>query len=299
MSTSTLGRVTWRGSLTAALCLPLVVGACGGSPGDTGGDGPPSIAAEVIQLRRDEVLERVEIALENRGRHEVVVEQLRLQVPGFRSAGAVAKDSPVPAGQVVNLPTPYGEVRCTGDGAARVGRPVVTVRLHTAADPRSRRVVLTPRDTGDVLSRIATAECTARRLAREVDVRFGPDWRQERIRRDVGADVGGVVVHGTLEARLRTDEPRDLTQVAGTVIYALRPDAPVASGPLASLTPERPVASVPVSVSVSRCDGHARGETKKPYAFLVWLAPPGGEETALSPAVDEAARAAFQGVCPL
>lgn len=290
--------MTRRASLVAALCLALLLGACGGGPGDASGDEPPSIAAEVVQLRRDEVLERVEIAVENTGRDEVVVERIRLRVKGFRSAGSVPKDSPVPAGQVVNLPTPYGEVRCSRDGTARVGPPVVTIRLHTATDPRSRRVVLTPRDAG-VLSRIADSACTARRLAREVDVRFGPDWRQERVRRDVGADVGGVVVHGTLEATLRTDEPRDLTQVAGTVIYSLRPDAPVVEEPLAALTPEDPVASVPVSVSVSRCDGHARGETKKPYAFLVWLAPPGGEETAVNPVVDEAARAAFQAVCPL
>lgn len=286
------------------MCVALLVGGCGGSPDDVGSDDRrddalPSISAEVVQLRRDEVLERVEIALENKGAEEVVVERLRLRVPGFRPAGSVAKDSPVPAGQVVNLPTPYGEVRCTRDGTARVGRPVVTVRLHTATDPRSRRFVLTPRDTGGVLSRVATGACTARRLAREVDVRFGPDWREERIRRDVGADGGGVVVHGTIEATLRTDEPRDLTQVAGTVIYSLRPDAPVVSGPLATLTPANPKASVRVSVSVSRCDGHARGETKKPYAFLVWLAPPGGEETALNPVVDETARAAFQRVCPL
>lgn len=297
--------MTRRVSLIAALCLALLVGACGGGPSDSeepAAAGLPSVSAEVIQLRRDEVLERVEIAVENRGSEEVVVEQLMLRVPGFLSAGPVAKDSPVPPGQVVNLPTPYGEVRCTADDTARVGRPVVTMRLHTATDPRSRRVVLTPRDTGGVLRRIAGSACTARRLAREVDVRFGPDWRKERTTPDAAGEGGGVVVYGTLEATLRIDEPRNLTQVAGTVIYSLRPQAPgstVDEGALAALTPEDPVASIPVSVSLSRCDGHARAETKQPYAFLVWLAPPGGEETAVNPLVDDAARAAFQAVCPL
>jgi len=291
--------MTWRRCSTAAVCVAVLVGGCGGSPDDTGRDEPraarlPSVEAEVIQLRRDEVLERVEIAVGNTGIDEVVVERIRLRVPGFRSAGSVAKDSPVPPGQVVNLPVLYGEVRCARDGTARVGRPVVMMRLRTAADPTPRRVVLTPTDPGGVLSRIADSACTARRLAREVDVRFGPDWRQE-----VSGDDGGVVAHGTLEATLRIDEPRNLTQVAGTVIYSLRPDAPSVEGPLAALTPEDPVASIPVSVSLSRCDGHARGEAKKPYAFLVWLAPAGGEETAVNPAVDDAARAAFQAVCPL
>lgn len=277
--------------MVAALYLTLLLGACGGSPDDTSGDEPPAISAEVIQLRRDEVLERVQIALENTGRDEIVVERIRLRVKGFRSAGSVAKDSQVPAGRVVNLPTPYGKVRCGRDGKARVGRPVVTVWLHTATDRRSQRLVLTPDDDG-VLSRIADTACTARRLAREVDVRFGPDWRREEL-------ADGVVVHGTLEATLRIDEPRDLTQVGGTVIYSLRPASPAAEPPLVALTPRDPVGSVPVTVSVSRCDGHARGETKKPYAFLAWLAPPGGEEIAVTPVVDDAARRAFQTVCPL
>ena len=81
-----------------------------------------------------------------------------------------------------------------------------------------------------------------------------------------------------------TGPPRDVTQVAGTVIYSLRADAAAGGGALASLTPARPRASVPVTVSVASCSGHARGETKKPYAFLVWLGPPGGEQLAVTPA---------------
>jgi len=273
------------------LVVAALLSACSGDPGDTDAEpDAPELAAEVVQLRRDEVLERVEVALENTGPETVVVESLRLRVPGFRAAGAVPKDSPVPPGQVVNLPTPYGGVRCPGSGEPRIGRPVVTVRVHTAPESRSRRVSIDAGD-GGLLTRIARAECTARRLAREVDVRFGSRWRLEK----VGGDV---VVHGTLEARLLADQPRDLTQVAGTVIYALRADA-AGGQALASLTPARPRASVPVTVSVASCSGHARGETKKPYAFLVWVGPPGGEQLAVNPGVDAASRAAFRRVCPL
>ena len=67
------------------------------------------------------------------------------------------------------------------------------------------------------------------------------------------------------------------------MIYSLRADAAAGGGALAALTPARPRASVPVTVSVASCSGHARGETKKPYAFLVWLGPPGGEQLAVEP----------------
>jgi hypothetical protein len=273
------------------LGLALLLAACDGTGPDAGADPAPSLSAEMVQLRRDEVLERVEVALHNTGRAEVVVDRLALRVPGFRPPGPVPKDSPIPPGRVVNLPTPYGEVRCR-HGGARVGRPVVILRLHTATRPEPRRLVLTARDPGGLLARIAERECTERQVAREVRLGFGDSWRRERT-------PGGVVLHGTLEARLEADAPRDVTQVAGTVIYALAADGAPVEGPLARLTPARREASVPVTVSVSRCDGHARGETKKPYEFLVWVAPPGGAEVAVTPAVDDSARAAFQAVCPL
>jgi hypothetical protein len=280
-------------TLAGAVCVALAAAACTDAADDARGGEPPSITAEVVQLRTDEALHRVQVQVENTGAREVVVEAVTLRVPGFRSAGPVPKDSPLPAGRVVNLPVPYGEVRCRDDGTARVGRPVAVLRVRIGDDPRARRLVVPAREAGGLLARIARGECTARRLAREVDVRFGPRWRHERV-------DGAVVAHGTLETRLRTGAPRDVTQVAGTVIYALRAGPrPAADGVLASLTARDPHASVPVTVSVSRCDGHARGETKKPYEFLVWLAPPGGEELAVVPLVSAADRAAFQRVCPL
>jgi hypothetical protein len=283
-------RTVLRASVVVALAL--VATACGGS--DPAADPAPRLGAEIVQLRRDEVLRRVEVAVTNRTGEQVTVESIDLRVPGFGGGGVQRKDEPLLAGQVVDLPTPYGEVRCTGDGRAGVGRPRVVVRVHTASDPTSRRVVLRPRDPQGLLDRIAAGECLARRLTREVSLSFGPAWR-------LSGSGEGAAVHGVLRARLRTDQPRDLTQLAGTVIYGLV--AETAAGrpvdPLAHLTPEQPEAQVPVVVTRSRCDGHARAETKKPYAFLVWLAAPGGEEHAVSPLISAADRAAFDQVCPL
>lgn len=287
-------RAARRTGPVVALALALTTSGCGGSDPAATAAAAPRLGAEIVQLRRDEVLRRVEVAVTNRTRAPVTVESIELRVPGFGGGGVVPKGEPVLAGQLVNLPTPYGEVRCTDDGRARVGRPRVVIRVHTERDPTSRRVVLRPRDPGGLLDRIGAGECLARRLTREVSLTFDPHWR----RTGTGE---AAAVHGTLRARLNTEQPRDLTQVAGTVIYGLAPEA--AAGrpvdPLARLTPEQPVALVPVVVTRSRCDGHARGETKKPYAFLVWLAPPGGAEQAVSPVVSAADQAAFDQVCPL
>ena len=272
------------------LALALSLAGCGGG-GDPAAQQPaPQLGAEVVQLRRDEVLHRVEVAVTNRTSSQVTIDSIDLRVDGFTGGGVVRKGEPLLAGQRVNLPTSYGEVRCSADGQARVGRPRVVVRVHTEQDPTPRRVVLRPRDPQGLLDRIAAAECLAARLTREVALSFDPGWRQ------VGSG-DDVEVHGTLRARLRTDQPRDLTQVGGTVIYSLA--AQGTADPLAHLTPAQPEALLPVVVGRSRCDGHARAETKKPYAFLVWLAAPGGAEQAVSPVVSAADRAAFDLVCPL
>ena len=275
------------------LLVPLavattVVAGCGGGQASAGP--APRLGAEVVQLRRDEVLQRVEIAITNRSREQVVVDTLELRVPGFSGGGRLPKGEPLPPGQVVDLPTPYGAVRCPATGEVTVGRPSVVLQVHTASDPAVRRVVARPRDPQGLLHRIATAECLSRRLAREVSLSFGP-WRRT-------GSGDATVLHGTLRVRLTTNGPRDVTQLAGTVIYDFAADGPAPS-PLAHLTPERSQAAVPVVVSQARCDGHARGETKQPYAFLVWVGPPGGAQTAVTPAVSDADRAAFRAVCPL
>ena len=286
------GERGWAGASTL-LAVVLLATACGGS--DPAPRAPaPRMAAEVVQLRRDEVLKRVQVAVTNRSADPVTIDSVELRVPGFSGGGPVAEQEPLPAGQLVDLPTSYGRIRCTTDGRARVGRPTIVVRVHTATDPTPQRVVVRSPSSRPLLQRIATRECVVRQLAREVSLSFGPSWR----RAGAGADT---TVHGTLVARLRAGQPKDLTQLAGTVIYDLAADPPVRpeGAPLLRLTPDHPDGSLGIVVSRSRCDGHARGETKQPYAFLVWVGPPGTAGIAVTPTVTAADRAAFQLVCPL
>lgn len=277
---------------------PAVVVLAGVSCSQAGGSSPaPSaslngLAAEVDQLRSDAPLNRVEIGVVNGGAETVVVDSLHVRIPGFEPGERLTKDSPVRPGLTVNLPLPYGTVQCARDSAPDVGRPIVTLQLHTERDPTPRTVRLTATDKTGLLQRIADRTCEVERAGREVTLAFGDTWRAED-------KPDGVVLHGTLHARLLIDEPREVTEMRGAIMYALEPDAsvgPVAS-PLAALSPQRREASIPVLAYTGRCTGHVIGEIKQPYAFLVWVGRPGEEPIAVTPAIGQPTKDALRLAC--
>ena len=101
-----------------------------------------------------------------------------------------------------------------------------------------------------------------------VDLRFDDQWRLEKT-------AEGDVLHGVLQARLLEGGPRTISMVAGAVMYG-----PPAGHPMAGavgLAEPRPIpeARIPVVAYMARCSGHAIGEIKQPYAFLVWVSEPG------------------------
>ena len=282
-------------ALRAVLVAALAVSGCGNS-GEAAREpeaASPDLSAEIVQLRRDQVLERIEIALRNDGFQDVVVRRLRVLVDGYASPPAQPKDSPIRAGLVVNLPWAYGDVRCGPDlGPPDVGPPSVRLRVTVGASTATRGVTLRATDPDRLLTRIAERTCAVRRAGRDVELRFADDWR---LARSPDRDV----LHGTLRATLRADGPREISQVAGAIMYGLEPDqtAGPASEPLAVLTPERPSADIPVLAFAARCDGHTIGEIKKPYEFLVWVSEPGTEPLAVTPAVGQATKDALRQVC--
>ncbi len=284
----TVARRRRTGPLVVALVL-LATGCAGG--GDPAPARPaPELSAELVQLRRDEVLQRVEVAVTNRARVPVRIGTVELRVAGYAGAGPQPKDEPLPPGQVVNLPTPYGEVDCPATGEVQVGEPRVVVEVRREAATRWYSVELVPADPRGLVAGIARATCRTLALSREVSLSFGP-WRET----GSGDDT---VLHGALVARLLGDAPYDVTQLAGSVLFDLLPAEPDTQ-PLARLTPARRTVRVPVLLRQARCDGHARGEIKKPYAFLVWVGPPGGAQEALNPSIADADAAAFESVCNL
>ena len=288
----------WRAGRGAALALAvtavLVTAGCGGDdPAPETEQAGPEMSAQIVQLRRDQVLVRVEVSLHNRSGEPVTVEQLRIDMPGFRPMPAVPKDSPIAAGLTVNLPWTYGDVRCRPDRAPDVGQATVHLRVHTDSSPQPVDVTLPGRDPDGLLQRIADRTCLVERVGREVSLRFDDTWTLDR-------DQGRKVLRGTLLAHLKADEPRDVSEVAGAVMYGLVPDesAGAAPDPLASLTPDSPDARVPVMAYAARCDGHTKGEIKKPFEFLVWVGPPDDEEpVAVTPEVGDATKLALRQVC--
>ena len=131
------------------------------------------------------------------------------------------------------------------------------------------------------------------RVGSEVSLAFGDTWRPER-RPD-----GVVVLHGTLKARLLIDEPREVTQMRGAVMYVIEPDAsagPVPS-PLAALSTARREVSIPVLAYAGRCTAHVMGEIKQPYAFLVWVGRPGEEPVGVTPTIGQPTKDALRLVC--
>lgn len=289
-----VGRARWVLLRLAPAVLVLACVSCS----QTGGSSPapsPSLkglAAEVDQLRSDAPLNRVEIGVVNSGSETLVVDSLHVRIAGFRSGEWLTKDSPVKPGLTVNLPWPYGTVRCGRDSAPDVGPPIVTLQVHTERDPTSRTVRLTGTDRTKVLQRIADRTCEVERVGREVDLSFGDTWRVED-------KPDGAVLHGTLHARLLIDEPREVTEMRGAIMYALEPDAsggPVPS-PLAALSKQGREVDIPVLAYAGRCTGHVIGEIKQPYAFLVWVARPGAEPVAVTPAISQRTKDALRQVC--
>jgi hypothetical protein len=284
----------WAAIVTFAV-VTAVVGTTLRLRGDVGAASvragePAPVASQVVQLRFDEAYGRVEVALRNVGSEPVVVRRLRLRVDGFTGAGWLAKNSPVPAGQVVNLPTGYGKPRCPATGAPAPGGIRVDVRLVVGSDPTVRAVRSTPTASRPLLTRILRSLCAEQRLQSEVTLALGPRWRTE-------GSGDATRLHTTLEARLAPGAPpRDLTQVAGTVLYDIH--AETATGPpYARLDQQHPAASVPVVLSQARCTGHAKGEVKKPYEFLVWLGDPGTGGTAVVLALTAAEKQRLRAVC--
>ena len=288
----------WRAGRGAALALVaaavLTTAGCGGDdPGGEVGKAGPEMSAEIVQLRRDQVLERVEVSLHNASGEPVTVDRLRIEMPGFRSMPAVAKDSPIAAGLTVNLPWTYGDVRCRPDRAPDVRRATVHLKVHTDSRPEPVDLTLPGRDPDRLLQRIADRICVVERVKSEVSLRFDDTWT-------LGRDQGREVLRGVLLAHLKAEEPRDVSEVAGAVMYGLVPDESggTAPDPLASLTRDSPDARIPVMAYAARCDGHTKGEIKKPYEFLVWVGPPGDDApVAVTPEVGDATKLALRQVC--
>ena len=173
-----------RAVLSCAVGLVAVGGLAGCDKDDTSSSAAPaaakpSLGAEVVQLRRDVRPAAGRGDGREPGDSEVMVERIRLAIPGFAIPGPLRKDEPLSAGTEVNLPVPYDGVRCPADGPPQIGPARVTMQVRQGDDPTSRTVRVKARDADGLLDRIATRACAVERVADEVDLRFADRWRLE------------------------------------------------------------------------------------------------------------------------
>jgi hypothetical protein len=287
--------IRWvRGAFAAVSVAALC--ACGGTADGephTGSTTAPEtgdavqLSVEIRQNRRDQVANRIQVAVHNGGSERVYVDQLAAELPRYSDQPPVTPDAQVESGQVVDLPWEYGEVRCDGAPPDLAEQPSVTLTVRVAQSP-PQLLTLTPTDPHGLLRDIADRTCVVRQLLQDVDLRFADEWT---LRREAGRDV----LHGTLLATLRSNQPREITDLRGAILYGLEPGDP--AQPLASLTAASPKASIPVIAFAARCDGHTIGEIKKPYEFLVWVGAPGEEPVAVTPEVTDTTKKALRRVC--
>jgi hypothetical protein len=234
----------------AALALLLALAACGESAP------PPALQAEVTQYRRDQALGQVQVKLTSTG-GAVVVERLRLEARGFAPGPDVDRGTRLPPGRAVDLPTPYGELRC--DEQPDGGRAVVTVRRG-----EQRHEVSVPVPGGGVLALVHDRECREAALQQAVRLSFAPAWPEEQVTGRPALLPVLVLERSAGRDRVVVDD------VAGHVLFTVRPrdGRPL---PLLVLEPDQQRAELPLQVLTTRCDGHALAESKRTPLFLFYV----------------------------
>lgn len=222
----------------ALLALALVAG-CG-----TPAAAPPALTGELTQYRRDQALDRFQVGVT--ADREVVVEGARLLAPGYADGPAVALDVTVPPGSRVDLPVPYGAPDC------RSGVGPAVAELSLRGGDRVRVELGQP----PVLVQVRERECRERRVAEAVELSLAPL-----------VEGPGPVLRTALRLDRRVEgEPVVVEDVGGHVLFTLRGEGlPLVLGP------DEGAAEVPLTVTTTRCDGHALAESKRTGLLLFYV----------------------------
>lgn len=221
----------------------------------------PSVSVELVQYRRDEALHQLQVKVTNAGTREVVLDRLRVGLPGFADVPPSDPGAALAPGRRVDLPVVYGAARCQGDRPASSGEPAV-VSLHV--DGASEPVELHPTG-GDLLSRLATRECAQRAVTEAVPLALTDAWVQQGSGNDL-------VVAGVLRAGPAADgTAAALAVLDGTTLFGITAGTPL------PIDLGGAAVDVPVTVAPQRCDPHAVAESKRGYAFRVGMALDGAE----------------------
>lgn len=202
---------------------------------------------------------RFQIKVTNTGDEPFSVASTGLDSPGFQPLPPSPRDTEFRPGARIDLPTPYGTVRC---GTDDVAEPAYAVLGIVRPDGSQEQVRVPMPSDHDVLTRIHDEECQVSALAEAVTVQFVE-------LRTVGSGAEQVV-QGDLRL-IRRDSPAAIavTALRGNVLYDV---APLGDTLLpTTLEADRTEVSLPVEVFPATCDAHVIAETKKPFVFPLWI----------------------------
>lgn len=232
----------------------------------------PGLSARSVYGRHAAVRGKVDVRIANRGPRELQVRRLQVRHPMFAQVPAYDRETPLPAdGRERIVPVPFGAARCDVTGA---GGAVVVLTLP------DREVAVPLRDGSPGLVRAHDMACAADAVTDAAVVELS-DWTRDgdRVRADLRlrrTAAGRVVV----------------TQVEGSVLF----DIETAGTPALVLEDGDDEASTEVVARATRCDPHARIESKRSFTFPVRTALGRGEPVPLPVTASDAGRAVLQAL---
>lgn len=213
---------------------------------------PPGVHLSFIQQRIDEGTPRSQVRVINGDADPVHVRSVGVDWAGY-PLRLHRVDYDVPGQQIIDLRYFLPTAVCTAAAGQAPMYGVAVTRRRTVREPMAA-------DGKRFLSRIWKTECTARRIARVISVRYGNTWTVE-------GSGPQAVLHGTLVlTRREGDEPIAVDQVEGSVLFDLK--APGAT----TLAPGVSRVAVPIEVRPGgRCDPHSRGQSTATFAFRAFF----------------------------
>jgi hypothetical protein len=272
----------------AVVALVSLLPACSQEEPRQDGASAPTLTGELTRYRRDEALRRLQVKLGQAGDEpSVVVQSLRLTLPGYEDGPVSEVGSDSRPGSVVDLPVQLGAPVCpdaggpTTEDAVPAGAPVAVAVVESSDGPVEVEVALT--DPDGVGPQTWSRECSSLAALAAAPLGLGASWVR-------GGPAGALTASGELVVGPVADgRSVEVVEVVGTTLFNASASLPVTVG-------AGDWAVLPLVVAPSRCDPHAVGESKRGYAFGVRVVVDGGEPVLVTVEPSEAARVQMEDV---
>ena len=243
----------------AAALLVLLCAACSDAAPDAGpavtstttAAPAPGLEAEVVRLRTDVAVGgRVQVRVTDSGEEPFTVTAVAIDSPGFAPLPLTPVTAAFAPGRVIDLPTPYGEPRCSADPAPVAARLTV---LRPGGAVEDVRVPL----AGDALDDVHREECAVAGVLAVAGIVLS------------GLEPAGDAARGTVVLTRRADDDRAVTVTGarGSVVFDV-----AAEGLPVELEAGDAEVSTALTFTPATCAPHVLAETKQPFVFPVLVA---------------------------